>query len=263
MARIFQPRIAPFVIAGALQGSGCAKRAPVDSSQQVVRSIGFRGNGDGKEGSRLSLFSGTGDFSLRTAMEQHESPLFASVIRPRQRLVMLNPETLELDAWRIETWYAHHGFFDARVMGWDVRETRPERHFLGWHRPASVRIVGQVREGDPAVIDSVSWEGFEGLGGPLRSLLRESAAVQQGARFDLDALKETEALALERLQQQGYAYASLESHVVVDTESDTVSLRIVAQPGPVCTIGAVSVVGDLPVARHMVTDEIPIEEGQR
>ena len=209
------------------------------------------------------MTSGTSDFSLRAAMEQQQSPPLVELIRPRQRRVMLDRETLELDAWRIETWYAHHGFFDARVIGWDVRQVKPERHLAWWHRPATVRVVGQVEEGPPAVVDEISWEGFDDLGGPLRSLLRQSAAIQEGERFDLDGLRETEALALERLQEQGYAYASLQSHVVVDVESHTVSLRIVASPGPVCSVGALTVTGDLPVPRQVVMDEIPLEEGQR
>jgi outer membrane protein assembly factor BamA len=241
----------------------CAKRPPPDTSRETVRKIRFRGNGDGREGSSWSPLSGTSDFSLRAAMEQEQNPPFVNLVKPRQRRVQLDRDTLELDAWRIETWYAHHGYFDARLLGWDIRRVRKERHFLWWHRPETVRIVGQVKEGRPALVDRVTWEGFDSLGGPLLAFLRQNAGVREGERFELDGLRETEALALQRLQEQGYAYASLRSDVVVDAESHTVSIRISAEPGPVCTYGEVTVSGKLPVLRRYVSDEIDLEKGDR
>ena len=243
--------------------AGCGKQLPPDTTRETVRRISFRGNGDGQAGSRWTVLRSASDFSLRAAMEQEQNPALVNLIKPRARRVFLDRKTLELDAWRIETWYAHHGYFDARVLGWDVRRTRAERHLLGFHRPETVRIVGQIKQGAASVVDRISWEGFDALGGPMIAYLRQSAAITEGERFELDGLRETEALALDRLQEQGYAYARLRSEVTVDADSHTVSVRIVAEPGPVCTFGEVAVSGELPVLRRYVDDEVLIERGDR
>lgn len=243
--------------------AGCAKQLPPDTTRESVRGISFRGNGDGHEGSRWTLLRSASDFSLRAAMDQEQNPPLVNFIKPRSRRVFLDRQTLELDAWRIETWYAHHGYFDARVLGWDVRRVRKERHLLGFHRPESVRIVGQIKQGEPSLVDRITWEGFDALGGPMVALLRQNASVSEGQRFEIDGLRETEALALQRLQEQGYAYASLQTDVVVDAESHTVSVRLIADPGPICTFGDVEVSGQLPVLRRYVDDEIQIDAGDR
>jgi outer membrane protein assembly factor BamA len=241
----------------------CGKQPPPDTTRATVRRIAFRGNGDGQAGSKWTLLRSASDFSLRAAMDQEQNPPLVNLIKPRVRRVFLDRQTLELDAWRIETWYAHHGYFDARVLGWDVRRLRKERHRLGFHRPETVRIVGQVKQGQPSVVDRITWEGFEALGGPMIAYLRQNAAIAEGQRFEIDSLRETEGLALQRLQEQGYAYARLETEVEVDAESHTVSIRLVADPGPVCTFGDVQVSGELPVLRRYVDDEVRIETGDR
>ncbi|MEC8423859.1 MAG: POTRA domain-containing protein, partial [Myxococcota bacterium] len=243
--------------------AGCAKRLPPDTTRETVRDIDFRGNGDGAEGSRWTLFRPASDVNLRAAMEQQQNPPLVNLIRPRARRVFLDRRELELDAWRIEAWYAHHGYFDARVVGWDVRRVRPKRTLLGFHRPATVRIVGQIRQGEPSTIERVEWRGFEALGGPMLALLRQRAAIAEGQRFDLDALHATEAVALQRLREQGYAYARVETDVVVDAMGRMVTVTLTAEPGPVCTFGEVVVAGELPVLRQYVDDEVRIESGDR
>ena len=53
-------------------------------------------------------------------METKQSPPMAGLISPKKRRTYLDKDTLELDAWRLETWYAHQGYFDAKVEGWDL-----------------------------------------------------------------------------------------------------------------------------------------------
>jgi translocation and assembly module TamA len=196
-------------------------------------------------------------------MEQHENPTMTGLVRPRQRRVFLDREQLELDAWRIETWYAHHGYFDAHVVTWDVRKIRGARHLIFWHMPPVVRIVGHLREGEPTLVTEFEWQGLEVLGGALISNLESHATLQIGDPLVADDLHATEDLVLHRLREQGYAFAEVESAVEVDPETHSARVRLVANTGPICTYGSISVSENLPVPEVYVRDELQMEEGAR
>ncbi|MCB9777802.1 MAG: BamA/TamA family outer membrane protein [Alphaproteobacteria bacterium] len=222
----------------------CAKRNP---EGELVKSIRFRGNG--------SPLQGTGDYNLRTAMEQEASPSFAW-INPGLR-VSLDRDALALDAWRLETWYAHRGFFDARFRAWDVVTVRPANR----HRGPLVRIVGHVEPGEPSNVRSVQFLGMDVVGRPVVNLLERQAPLQQGGRFDLSAVDETVSLANSRLQEQGFAFAEVQSHVVALPEEQAVEVTFEATPGPPAKVGAIELSGDFGLPERLVREEITFEEG--
>ncbi|MDP6933256.1 MAG: hypothetical protein QGG40_10090, partial [Myxococcota bacterium] len=82
---------------------GCAHRSvSTGGSDAVVRNIRFEGNG--------GALQGTSDFNLRNVMEQQrtELPRWLPLWTGTERWVTLDTGVLERDAWRLETWYAHH-----------------------------------------------------------------------------------------------------------------------------------------------------------
>ena len=145
---------------GLLLMMGCARHRAGDPPS--VKSIHFEESTDG-----LRWVRGTSDFHLRQAIRQGTSPRGAYWL-PWIDPVSLNTEQLSEDAWRVEVWYAHHGFFDARFQGW---EHRP----LSWHAdgsPKKVEVVGHVREGRPSLVRDIRFDGIEGLGAYAQRLLR-------------------------------------------------------------------------------------------
>jgi outer membrane protein assembly factor BamA len=246
----------------AVAGACAARRVPPPPpGSEAVARVRFDGNADGKNGSAFEVFSGTSDYSLRSAMEQGQSPRFSWLVKPRQRRVLLDRDTLELDAWRIETWYAHHGYFDARVLSWDVRTLRPARAWGPFQRPAIVEVRGDVQSGPPSTVASLEWVGIESVGRPLLALIRESAPIQQGERFDIDALREAEALTLSTLLERGFAFATVRSEIEARPNERAVAVRIIGDPGPSCRFGPVRVTGALPVRKELVLEQIELEEG--
>ena len=111
-----------------------------------VAKINFEGNGHS--------FSPTSDYVLRSVIEQQKNERF-SFIDPSERLKSYQSETVRLDAWRLENWYATQGYIDARFIGWEMHYL-PQRW---WHPRPRVKITGYVEEGDPVQIRSVQWEG--------------------------------------------------------------------------------------------------------
>jgi outer membrane protein assembly factor BamA len=244
-----------------------------------VRAIGFEGNG--------KRFSPTSDYAVRSAMEQAASQRVLGLLPPGGQ-IELDLEVLRLDAWRIETWYAHHGYFDARVLGWDLRTVRPERagrpgcerrrearrlQAVGGQkrgrlaatcgaRTRVVDVVGLVEEGPASLVEDIEWIGLEVVGAPIRSLLARQAALQEGAVFTLAALNATEDLVHARLGEQSFARATVRSQVDVHPEDRSVRVQLIAEPGPACTFGEVRLTGEVGLSPELIGDAIRIEAGQ-
>ncbi|NOY26674.1 MAG: hypothetical protein GXP62_12440, partial [Oligoflexia bacterium] len=228
-----------------LLGGGCAHR---EMPGPIVSRVSFRGNG--------GALDGIGDYATRTAMVQQASGSF-SWLAPSRR-VSLSQDTLVLDAWRLETWFAHRGYFDARFRAWDVITLGPARR---WRGPL-VRIVGYVEPGEPSLVRSIELSGMDIVGRPLLRLLRAQAPLQEGERFDLDLLKESTGLVQARLREQGYAYATVSPQVTALPEERAVDVVLSAKLGPPCTFGAVTVDGDTTIPTDLILAEIEIETGR-
>ncbi len=245
--------------------SGCGKKKrprPPAARGETVRKIKFDGNG--------RFGSGRTDFAVRAAMEQGKNPPLTWLVTPRRRRVFLDRETLELDAWRIETWYAHQGFYDAAVQGWDVHHVAKGKKFLFWDPPPRVKITGVVKEGKPTVLKSLDFEGMDIIGKPLLMSLEAEAPLQIDAPFNVDSLHATEALALNKLQERSFAYAQIDTQVDVFPGKHEAEVRLVGTPGPSCKFGEVTIVylgsgaKDAPVIDpKRIEQELLVNEGDR
>lgn len=226
---------------------GCAPRirGPADTSP-IVRSVRFEGNG--------GMLSATSDFALRGALEQHTSPT-GWWVAPRRRAVRLERDTLWLDGYRVETWYAHNGYFDAKFLGWEVVQKHARRN-----RTPVVEIVGHVSEGPESLVGEVSWVGGRSSLNTVLALIDRQRPLREGARFNLAANEETIELAVTRLQDQSYARATVESHIEAKPEEHEVDVTYTIEPGQAWRFGDVEVVTDgLRLPEDLIRDEITIE----
>ncbi len=228
--------------------ASCARRQ--SGMTERVRSIHFQDNG--------SIMQGTGDFHLRQAMQQ-EPGRWSTFLFP-QLAVPLDRRTLTTDAWRIELWYAHHGYFDARFLGWDIRMRRP----MTARRPAVVDIRGHVKEGKPTLVGEVVFEGL-GQGGVHKVLLgyiKRNAAIQEGERFSLEAVQDTEALIRAKLRELGRAWAQVSSQVEVEADQHSARVSFTAEPGPNCKFGEVTLRGHQAVPENVIRDNVLVRTGR-
>lgn len=214
------------------------------------------------------IFRGTNDNNVRVAMQQQEAAWGAYFfpLRYWRDRPELDVGLLQEDAWRVELWYAHHGFFDARVTGWEIRTVREP--WLPWFlqlerfRAPSVRVVGFVDEGEVSVVRNVEIEGIDIAGGALRLKIDRSVADIQGDPFDLETAKSLANLVENELHDRSYARAKAEITISAHPEDHAVDLRIVAVPGPACDFGPVTLTGLVEVEDHLVRDQIRVEEGR-
>ena len=228
---------------------GCAAKQPPQG--EVVKSIKFQGNG--------GFLGGVPDSSLRNAMEQSQS---AGMwwMQPSERAVVLDRTSLSKDAWRIETWYANNGFFDASVKGWDVITVREGNSEKG--KPKVVRVVGIVEEGKQATIRSIKWKGLKKTGGAFIDLIRKKAAVKPDEPFNIDAVRETEGMLLNQLHDMSFGFATVTTKVDAYPEEGVVDLTVHAKTGPACRFGPITVTGDYDIPEAFVRSEVTIKEGR-
>ncbi|MCB9766174.1 MAG: BamA/TamA family outer membrane protein [Alphaproteobacteria bacterium] len=215
----------------------------------------------------LRIVRGTNDNNVRTAMEQGEAGFGAHL--PLLRWVVerpeLNMETLERDAYRIELWYAHQGYFDAQVTGWELqpyRSARPWFVTLPRFRAPSMDVVGVVDEGPASKVDAVYVDGIELAGKAFRLKIDRSTKDVVGSTFTLSAAYALRDLVVELLQEQSYARAAATVEIDARPEEQQVTIRITADPGPPCVLGEVSIVDNEGVPTEMIRDELTIQPGQ-
>lgn len=208
--------------------AGCAARW----EGEYVRKVRFVGNETPGVG---DFFNPQSDAVLRTAILQ-SSGVRPTLLRPRQQPTLLDPALLAEDAWRLETWYAHHGYFDARFLGWEIRRTNSLRK----RRP--IVVVGHVEPGQPSLVRSIQWEGLgDGILARQQDNLERAAELVVGDPFNLDLYEEAlDIIALE-LRNRSYAYATVQGRVEVRPNEHAVDLFLTVEPGPPCHFGPISV----------------------
>lgn len=213
-------------------------------------------------------FAGRGNDALRTAMVQQESDLRAHIwpMRWSGDRVSLDPSVLAEDALRLELWYAHHGYFDAEVLGWEVQTLRPAARVPWMHRAdyrgEVVRLTGYVREGEPSVIRSVTIAGLERAGRPIQLKVQRSVDDVIGDVFDLDTPYALTGLIDDLMQQQSYARVHTELSVSAYPEERAVDITIQVTPGPACTFGDVQLVGLDQVPPELLQSHLRVVPGE-
>ena len=218
---------------------GCPK-PNIPPGQTVVEDLRFEGNGWGP-------FATDGSSVLADTIDT----------QPTRRLLdlpgrldagpyvgdigVVDDAVLAEDAQRIVTWYAHHGWFDARFVEW---ERRPRKR----GGPAGAKgadLVGHIERGErtrwsgPATIN-----GLDTLTRPLRDSIEKLVRIRSGDAFTLDAYTDGLEAIQGRLRERGYAYATVTGAVDVRPDLREARLTYTVVPGRVCVFGAVTVVGE-------------------
>lgn len=238
--------------------SGCPKPV-IPLGQSVVEDLRFEGNS-------RRLFAEDGQAALADAVETRASTRFIDL--PGRLdffgyvgdVALLDPTTLDADKERVETWYAHHGWFDAHFTGWEIR---PRKRKSPGGAPG-VDLVGHVVTGERSVLDGEpEIAGIDDLSGPIRAALGRLVSLHAGDPFDLDAYTESLGSLQARLQERGYAYAAVSGHVTVHPETHLVHVRFEVSHGRPCVFGAITVVGaGGGVATKRVLSELDFETGE-
>ena len=161
----------------------------------------------------------------------------------------LDRAVLQTDLKRIERLYQAHGFFDAKVTGFD------ETPLNG--RTDQVAVTIHIDEGQPSKISQLQLVGSEALPEDIKKRLE--AAVKElkvGKTFDEEAYETAKASLATRLHNHGYAEATVEGKVEVDPTAHTAAITFTLTPGKTYVFGKALVSGTKQVPRDKVAREV-------
>lgn len=232
--------------------AGCAARRTGDA----VRSTHFVGNSRPTAVAEWLTASQT-DRALRNAMTHPtgswQSFLFPRLIEP----TWLDPVMLDRDGWRLEVWYANHGYFDARFLGWEIgHPPRP-----AGRRVRPVDLVGHVEQGEPSRIASIDVSGTEKLGAPLVRRIWSTLSIAKGDIWSTDDYRQSIAAVEALLRERSFAHALVHGQVAVDPVDHEVQVTLTVEAGHPCRFGPVSVVGLKRINADELHPLIDIKEG--
>ncbi|MFK7930316.1 MAG: BamA/TamA family outer membrane protein [Myxococcota bacterium] len=257
--------VALALVAGACRGA----RKRVDGD--LVQSVKIKGLG--------WPFPQVTEAQIQAQMGQKESGfgVRTPLLNTFSRTAALDDNALQDDTYRIETWLAHQGFFDARVDGWQVRRLRPVRYRRdGLQRKAGVvRIVGHLTLGPRSTVRSfdVVWADPAGTKLTLEERLwrsgqegavKRTGYVEPGTPFVLGNVDYT----LDKLQRQirdhGYVFGEVAAAITAVPGEGQVDVVFNADPGPESNLAAApSITGNERVATADVLDVIDLKPGDR
>ena len=249
--------LAVWVIVGGVPVAGLGGGCGAHRTGDAVRTLHFEGNARPPAPSEWLTAEQT-DRALRNAMThpkgRWQSFLFPSVVEP----AWLDPVMLERDGWRLETWYANHGYFDARFLGWEI--DHPERPASRRTRP--VDITGHVEQGEPSRVTAIDLSGIEKLGAPLSRRVWSTLKVQKGAIWSTEDWNDSLDGVTLLLRQQSLAHADVKGTVQVDPVAHEVQVAIRVAPGHPCRFGKVSIEGLTRIKAAELTPLIEVIEGK-
>ncbi len=167
----------------------------------------------------------------------------------------LDPATVTQDSLRLILFYRNAGFSSVTV-GKEITMHGP--------RAAHLRFV--ITEGRPILVDSVTYQGFEGV--PQFDRLVRGIELKVGQRFDKSVVLATRDSLARRLRDRGYPLAEVLRSFDTDTARRTASVEFSAATGPRARLGAVNVNIEAPPGEHpridaqRVRSVLGIREGQ-
>ncbi|HJZ86759.1 MAG TPA: POTRA domain-containing protein [Polyangia bacterium] len=160
-----------------------------------------------------------------------------------------DPAALDVDLERVQSFYALHGYFDARVVGQEVRA----------RRDGSVDVIIRVNEGAATHIEELVVEGLAGVRG---ADVDRALALAPGQVFDHARYEAAKQDLLEQLRSHGYAYAHVGGEVLIDRERHAARVRLTAAPGPQVHFGEPRFVGNGDLPEHALARRVTWQAGE-
>lgn len=231
----------------------CLQPARQQTRGDIVQAVHFQGNG--------GFLSGHTDYQLRTQMAQGDTK-FGLLLWPLMYFVEpqeFDQRLLLKDAYRLEIWYAHNGWFDARITGWEIRRIRRRKSF----RAGVLDVTGMVSLGPASFYRDFDIVGMNRNSQVLANVILRTGEVQPGEQFNLDGVNYTRDMLLTRLRQDSYAYARVEPEIHAYPDEHAVDITLHVDQGIEAAFGEIKVQGNKRVPERMIRDILPIDPGEQ
>ena len=203
-----------------------------------------RPKGRGQNAEYLAEIRIEGNHGIETA------DLVDGLILHRTQQAGRAPDPFELaqDVERIRGAYQRLGYFTV-----DVKAR------IAHKGPASTAVF-TIIEGRRATVH-LEIRGM--IPGPLYERLRAEMALKEGVPFDYDVYDDAKSGGEKFLQNEGYAYASVEGEVFADNEHALANVFLTIQAGPPCTFGNYTISGAYGDLADAVQARVAFKPGDR
>jgi outer membrane protein assembly complex protein YaeT len=171
---------------------------------------------------------------------------------PWSRRRFFDREEFDLDVKRIQAYYADRGYPDAKVVDLDVRLSENQD---------KVDITLEIAEGEPVIVESVSFEGLDAIPADHLERLRGQLPVQPGNTRDQRLILASHDIVVSELRDHGFPYGSVRVVERPGAAERRVSLAIAADPGPKAVFGAIAIEGVASVDEDVIRRELAFFEG--
>lgn len=222
-------RLAISVLLAALLLVGGCGTARHRAETDLVRHIELTGNSD-------FFLSAANDWILREQMAQKASSpgLLAPVLRRLVDGEPLIPGALEGDVWPIEVYLAHHGWFDAQLLGWEQQQVKPAtgRKVAVWDLVGQLDL-GPVTRWEPVHLD---WVGTHRSDISEEDLAR-LVPIKEGKRFQLSQVYSGQRKLERFFHNSGYPRAEVEVEVEVWPEEQRAQASYTLSSGVKSNLG--------------------------
>jgi translocation and assembly module TamA len=160
-----------------------------------------------------------------------------------------DPNAWQSDLRRIERYYQARGYYQAQVISDTVKPEGKE----------AVKLIAQVREGEPTRISTVEITGMEALPEEHQHRAKVDLPLKPGDVFEEEHWEGVKELIQGRLRELGYAEAEVGGETEVDVETHQAEVRLQVKPGLRYKFGNIFVATD---ANPKVQPKRIIEQAQ-
>ena len=183
---------------------------------------------------------------------------------PGEPKVFLEPYELGLDRKRIESLYAAHGFFEARVS--EARVEKPNPYIVQLHfditEGAPTRVMAlqlnspTIQSATASAKDPETAALYE-----LKRQWRKLIPVKRGDVWTEQTHRRTKELWIRTLHQRGFAFAQVFGEVLVHRERQVASVTYHVITGPLVRVAGVDVVGAKVAPVDRIIERVDLKPG--
>lgn len=157
------------------------------------------------------------------------------------------------DLRRIESFYASHGFPDARVVSYKVGYNEDK---------TAIDLTIRIDEGPALKVEAVRFVGFEELPEEHLRELRARSPAFVGAPRDQEKVQVLRAAALDELREHGFPKATVALDEQPAATPHNLIITLTATPGPFATFGDIEIAGLSSVGPDVVRRQLTYSPGQ-
>jgi outer membrane protein assembly complex protein YaeT len=171
---------------------------------------------------------------------------------PWSRKHFFDREEFDRDVKRIEAYYADKGYPNAKVAGVDVQLN---------DNKDKVDITVEIVEGEPVIVENISFEGLETIPEDHRERLGAQLLIKIGAPRDQKLILASHDMVVAELRDHGFPYGTVRVVERPGVAPSRVQLAIVADTGPESVFGPITIEGDVSVDEDVIRRELAFKEG--